>query len=186
VVGGGAAGCVAAARLSEDERRVCLLQGGTDYGPYDEGRWPADALDGRLLALAHVWPPVDDDRSKLRPRIIGGGSSVNACMLALGAPPDYDWGGGWTYESLRPFADRALEALGARRLEHSELGTWHARLLAAGLDADLDARPNLVNMRWRSAPRPSRRRDGLGAGPGRRSDDDRPGDRARAEQPRAR
>jgi len=147
-VGGGAAGCVAAARLSADStRRVCLVEGGTDYGPFAEGRWPADALDGRGLALHHTWPPLDDDRSKLRPQIIGGGSSVNACMLALGPPPDYDWGGGWSYETLEPYAGRALDALGPRRLTEPELGAWHARLLAAARDAGLDATPNLVNMR---------------------------------------
>jgi choline dehydrogenase len=148
VVGGGAAGCVAAARRSEAaRRRVCLVEGGTDYGAYEDGRWPADALDGRSLALGHVWPPLDDDRSKLRPRIIGGGSSVNACMLALGPPSDYDWGGGWAFDTLAPFADRALAALGPRRFDESELGAWHTRLLAAAREDGLDASPNLVNMR---------------------------------------
>jgi choline dehydrogenase-like flavoprotein len=37
VVGGGSAGCVLAARLSEDpDRSVCLIEGGPDYGPYAE------------------------------------------------------------------------------------------------------------------------------------------------------
>jgi choline dehydrogenase len=156
VVGGGAAGCVAAARLSEDEqRRVCLLEGGTDYGAHDAGRWPPDALDGRRLALAHVWPPLDEDRSKLRPRIIGGGSSVNACMLALGAPADYDWGGGWDHGALVPYAERALETLGARRFDDAQLGPWHTTLLRAAREAGLDASPNLVNLhgttRWNDA-----------------------------------
>jgi choline dehydrogenase-like flavoprotein len=38
VLGGGTAGCVVAARLSEDaDRSVCLVEAGPDYGPYDEG-----------------------------------------------------------------------------------------------------------------------------------------------------
>ena len=58
VAGGGSAGCVLAARLSEDGRRVGLVEAGPDYGPYEAGRWPADMLDARSLAFSHV---VDGD-----------------------------------------------------------------------------------------------------------------------------
>ena len=68
-------------------------------------------------------------------------------MLALGPPRDYDWGGGWTFHTLAPFADRALDALVPRRFDEAEPGAWHARLLAAAREAGLDASPNLVNMR---------------------------------------
>ena len=65
VVGAGTAGCVLAARLSEEsERTVCLLEAGPDYGPRVEGRWPEDILDPRALAFSHDWGVGgEDDRS---------------------------------------------------------------------------------------------------------------------------
>ena len=93
VAGGGTAGCVLAGRLREDAARtVCLVEAGPDYGPYDEGAWPADILDVRRLALdSHCGERSDEeDRSQLRTRILGGCSSHNACVLLRAADADYD------------------------------------------------------------------------------------------------
>ena len=98
IAGGGSAGCVLAARLSEAGRRVCLVEAGPDYGPYEAGRWPRDILDARQLAFSHAWETEREDRSQLRARIMGGCSAHNACVVLAGAPADYDeWGEGWNH-----------------------------------------------------------------------------------------
>jgi choline dehydrogenase len=155
VAGGGMAGCVLAARLSEDpSRSVCLVEAGPDYGAFVDGRWPADILDGTRLALqSHCWETDRDDRSQLRARILGGCSSHNACAVFAGAPSDYDeWGDGWSHATIEPYLARAKEKLGTRRLEPDELAPWHAAFASAGGDA---AMVHDVNMRgttrWNAA-----------------------------------
>lgn len=114
VVGGGTAGCVLAARLSESpDRRVCLVEAGPDYGPLADGRWPADLLDPRDLAGSHLWSAGGEDGRSLGGRVLGGSSSVNACMVVAGTAADYDeWGAGWSYADFRPFLARARIELG--------------------------------------------------------------------------
>jgi choline dehydrogenase len=153
VAGGGTAGCVLAARLSEDEgRSVCLVEAGPDYGPYDAGRWPADLLDGTRLAFSHAWETDNEDRSQLRARVLGGCSAHNACIVIRGAPADYDWGGGWSYAALEPCFERVEAALRVRRLKREELTPWHAAWAeAAGTDTILHPVNMVGDVRWNAA-----------------------------------
>jgi choline dehydrogenase len=56
VAGGGTAGCVVAARLSEErDRSVCLLEAGPDHGPLAGGGWPRELVDARVMTDAFDW-----------------------------------------------------------------------------------------------------------------------------------
>ncbi|HSC51531.1 MAG TPA: GMC family oxidoreductase [Gaiellaceae bacterium] len=152
VLGGGAAGCALAARLSENpDRTVCLVEAGPDYGHLSEGRWPADILDPRWLALeSHLWERDDEgDRSQSRARVVGGCSAHNACVLLEGAPADYEWGGCWSYEAFAPYLRRAYETLRGHVLADDELTPWHRAFRDAG-GADSIVHPvNIVDgVRW--------------------------------------
>ncbi len=133
VVGGGTAGCVLAARLSESpDRTVCLLEAGPDYGHLAGGRWPADVLDARALSFSHDWGPGGEDERSLGGRILGGSSACNACMLVAGSPADYDeWGHDWSHASLEPYLERARRELRAAPANTSHPGPFHLRFLEA-------------------------------------------------------
>jgi len=134
VVGGGTAGCVLAARLSEEpERTVCLVEAGPDYGRYAEGRWPLDMLDARTLPMSHLWETEPDDRSASRARILGGCSAHNACLVVWGSRDDYDeWGDGWTFAELEPYLRRAEASIRTRTDRTDDLSPFHRALLEAG------------------------------------------------------
>jgi choline dehydrogenase len=153
IAGGGSAGCVLAARLSEGGRRVCLVEAGPDYGPYDGGRWPSDILDARQLAFSHAWETEREDRSQLRARIMGGCSAHNACVVLAGAPSDYDeWGEGWSHAVIAPYLERAERELRVRRFADEELSPWHrAFARAAGADAIVHPVNDVGAVRWNTA-----------------------------------
>lgn len=128
ILGGGSAGCVLAARLSEDPQRgVILVEAGRnvsvgDIPPEVRARYPGRAY----LDSSNIWSRLtalmgDAARNAGRrprryeqARILGGGSAINALMANRGAPGDYDeWeelgAQGWNWESCLPVF-RAMEA----------------------------------------------------------------------------
>jgi choline dehydrogenase len=154
ILGGGAAGCALAGRLSENpDRSVCLVEAGPDYGHLSEGRWPSDILDPRWLALeSHLWERDDEeDRSQSRARILGGCSAHNACVVLEGAPSDYDWGPGWSYDEFAPYLRRAAETLQTHVLADEDLTPWHGAFREAGGEDSIVHPVNIVDgVRWHS------------------------------------
>jgi 5-(hydroxymethyl)furfural/furfural oxidase len=117
ILGGGSAGCVLAARLSEDPgKTVCLIEAGrnisrTDMPAAVRSRYPGRAY----LDTANIWRRLtarmsgsSAARRYEQARLLGGGSAINALMANRGAPADYDeWHAlgahGWHWSACLPY-----------------------------------------------------------------------------------
>jgi choline dehydrogenase-like flavoprotein len=130
VIGGGSAGCVLAARLSDDPNvSICLLEA----GPVDKSVLIHCPAGLALLAQStqanwgfETVPQAGlNGRRGYQPRgkVLGGSSSVNAMCYIRGPREDYDrWAAegapGWGFDDLLPYF---------RKSEHNERGgdAWH-------------------------------------------------------------
>jgi choline dehydrogenase len=139
VVGGGSAGCVMAARLSEDGTSTVLLleAGGSDDHPYI--KMPLGFLRA-MTKPAFNWdywteeePHLDRRRLPLpRGRVMGGSGSINGMFAMRGHPADYDqWAQmgarGWSYADCLPYFRKLEDSWRGESLYHGKGGPVRIR-----------------------------------------------------------
>jgi len=125
IIGGGSAGCVLAARLTEDPSvRVALIEAGPPDSSvliHCPGGLAVLAKNGQAnWAFETVPQPGLGGRRGYQPRgkVLGGSSSVNAMIYVRGQQADYDeWAAqgnaGWGWKDVLPYFKRS---------EHNERG----------------------------------------------------------------
>lgn len=139
IVGAGSAGCVIASRLTEDPKvSVLLIESGGS-----ERNWKFRIPGGQSFVKdwgRYAWlyqtesDPSRNDRAETwrRGRILGGSSSINGVIYAIGLPRDFDlWAemgaSGWSWRDVEPFFRRAERCPGLQGRGQS--GPVHVEIL---------------------------------------------------------
>ena len=154
IVGAGSAGCVLAARLSEDPAvTVCLLEAGKrDSSPLIRVPLGIAALVPRRLynwAFKTVPQPELYGRRGYQPRgkTLGGSSAINAMVYIRGHRSDYDgWAAlgntGWSYDEVLPYF---------RRSENNERFSDHYHAQGGPLNVADPRSPSAFTEMWLAA-----------------------------------
>ncbi|KAJ7159868.1 GMC oxidoreductase [Mycena crocata] len=139
VVGGGTAGCVLAARLSEDpQTTVLLIERGSIVNGWAAGvpllssnftdqrapvyKWdsaPLEAVNGRKLTM-------------VAGKALGGSGKINGLIYTRSVPGEYNaWEKagrkGWGWEDVRPYFEKSEMALGNGASYRGSTGPWQTR-----------------------------------------------------------
>ena len=154
IVGGGAAGCVLAARLTEDPALdVLLLEAGPDYvelpGPLRDGHGPH--IGTHDWGLVSEPGPAGTPFQLPRGKVIGGCSTTNGAFALRGSPSDFDaWSSagnpGWAWtEVLDSFKAIEHDLDFADREYHGSEGPIPIRRYAGDLRSDVAAAGQAVS-----------------------------------------
>jgi len=147
IVGGGSAGCILAARLTENPHiKVILLEAGMDCRDpqdfpdltcpypgiaYSNPRYTWPGLAANFGHTGSNQPELKQARYE-QARILGGGSAINGIGANRGSPQDYDeWGSlgcaGWSWQECLPYFKKLERDLDIEDDFHGSQGPFPVR-----------------------------------------------------------